>query len=42
MHAESAEYWTVEDPRLVTAVKYAKARLTGQRPDLGENASVEL
>jgi general stress protein 26 len=40
--AHSAEYWTLEDPKLVTAVKYAKARLTGQQPDLGENATVEL
>jgi len=42
VEAESAEYWSVEDPKLVTAVKYAKARLTGSKPDLGENASVEL
>jgi general stress protein 26 len=42
VQADSAEYWTVEDPKLVTAVKYAKARLTGQQPDLGENASLEL
>lgn len=42
VQAESAEYWSVDDPKLVTAVKYAKARLTGTKPDLGENAAVEL
>ncbi|CAA9292612.1 MAG: hypothetical protein AVDCRST_MAG48-656 [uncultured Friedmanniella sp.] len=42
VEADSAEYWSVEDPKLVTAVKYAKARLTGQQPDLGENHAVEL
>ena len=42
VEADSAEYWSVEDPKLVTAVKYARARLTGQQPDLGENHAVEL
>ncbi|GAA1825598.1 pyridoxamine 5'-phosphate oxidase family protein [Microlunatus capsulatus] len=42
VEADSAEYWSVSDPKLVTAVKYAKARLTGQQPDLGENHAVEL
>jgi general stress protein 26 len=42
VEADSAEYWSVADPKLVTAVKYAKARLTGQQPDLGENHAVEL
>jgi general stress protein 26 len=38
----SAEYWSLEDPKLVTTVKYLKARLTGQQPDLGENHAVEI
>ncbi len=42
VEADSAEYWSVDDPKLVTAVKYAGARLTGRQPDLGENHAVEL
>ncbi len=42
VHAESAEFWSVDSPAVVTALKYAKARVTGERPDLGHNATVEL
>lgn len=40
--AESAEYWANLDPKPVTLLKYAKARVTGSTPDLGENKTVEL
>lgn len=40
--ADSAEYWTVESPKVVSAVKYAKAIITGDTPDVGDNATVQL
>ncbi|MET0692459.1 MAG: pyridoxamine 5'-phosphate oxidase family protein [Propionibacteriaceae bacterium] len=40
--ADSAEYWSNDEPKLVAAVKYAKAIITGDQPDLGENATVKL
>ena len=42
VHAESAEYWTLDQPMAVTILKYAKARVTGERPDVGTNESVDL
>lgn len=40
--ADSAEYWSVDSPKVITMIKYARAVATGQRPDLGDNASVDL
>lgn len=40
--ADTAEYWTVDSPKIVAAVKYAKAIVTGGRPDVGDNATVEF
>lgn len=42
VHADTAEYWTVDDPKVVHLVKYAKAVVTGSEPDVGENATVKL
>ena len=42
VHAESAEYWTLDQPKAVTMLKYAKAMITGERPDVGTNESVDL
>jgi general stress protein 26 len=42
VHADSAEYWTMDQPMAVTMLKYAKARVTGERPDVGTNESVDL
>jgi len=42
VHAESAEFWATDKPMIVTAFTLAKARVTGERPDVGENKSVEL
>ncbi|MFD1713430.1 pyridoxamine 5'-phosphate oxidase family protein [Amnibacterium flavum] len=42
VHAESAEYWASLDPKPVVLLKYAKAIVTHDRPDIGENASVDL
>ena len=40
--ADTAEYWTIESNKVVSAVKYAKAIVTGNRPDIGDNATIEL
>lgn len=40
--ADSAEYWTNDSPKVVSMFKYAKAVATGTRPDVGDNATVEL
>lgn len=40
--ADSAEYWSTDDPRAVVLFKVAKAAVTGGQPDVGENHSVEL
>lgn len=39
---ESAEYWDGVSSRVVTAVKMASAIVQGERPDLGDNAKVEM
>ncbi len=40
--AESAEYWDTPGGRLATLVSFAKAKITGERYDGGENERVEL
>ena len=40
--AESAEVWSVDEPRPVTLLKIAKAVVTGTQPDVGDNKTVEL
>ncbi len=42
VHAVTAEYWTSKAPMVVTLAKYAKAAVTGGRPDVGESKVVEL
>lgn len=42
VHAESAEYWTMDTPKPIALLKYAKAAALGGQPDVGENAKVEL
>lgn len=42
VRATSAQYWTVDSPKLVAMAKYAKAIVTGDTPDIGESRSVEL
>jgi general stress protein 26 len=42
VHADSAELWATDDPKVVTAFKLVAAAATGHRPDVGENRSVEL
>jgi general stress protein 26 len=40
--ADSAEYWSTDDPKVVTLFKVAKAAVGGGQPDVGENRTVEL
>ncbi len=42
VHAESAEYWAMTDPKPVALLKYVKAAVTGGTPDVGENHTVAL
>lgn len=42
IHAEGAEYWDSPGSRITTLLSYAKSKLTGQRPDVGENERVDL
>jgi general stress protein 26 len=42
VHADSAEYWDTPGGRLATAFSFAKAKLTGQRIEGGENEKVDL
>lgn len=42
VHADSAEYWTVDSPKPIALIKYVKAMITGERPDVATNTSVDL
>lgn len=42
VQGDTAEYWTSNAPMVVTLAKYAKAAVTGGRPDVGESKVVEL
>jgi len=42
VHADSAEYWTVDSPKPVALIKYAKAIVTGEQPDVATNKAVDL
>lgn len=42
VRVETAEYWDSPSSAMVYAYGYAKARLTGTPPDLGENETVRF
>jgi general stress protein 26 len=42
VHADGAEYWDSPGSKVMTVLSYAKSRLTGNRPDVGENEKVDL
>ncbi|MGV9860062.1 pyridoxamine 5'-phosphate oxidase family protein [Gordonia sp. NPDC003425] len=42
VHADSAEYWTMDSPKPVALLKYAKAMVSGDQPDVASNKSVDL
>lgn len=39
---DTAEYWDAPSSRMVVAFDYLKARLTGTRPDMGENRTIDI
>jgi hypothetical protein len=42
VEADSAVYWDSPGGRIATALAFAKSKVTGDRPDVGGNASVDL
>jgi general stress protein 26 len=42
VHADGAEYWDSPGSKVMTVLSYAKSKLTGNRPDVGENQKVDL
>lgn len=42
VHAETAEFWASDEPRIVSAFKIARATVTRTQPDVGENRTVDL
>jgi len=42
VHADGAEYWDSPGSRVTTMLSYAKSKVTGRRPDVGESRTVEL
>ena len=42
VEADSAEYWDSPGGRIASALAFAKSKLTGERPDVGTNDTVEL
>lgn len=42
VHAETAEYWSTDDPKPLVLLKVARAAVTGGTPDIGDNETVSL
>jgi len=42
VHAHTAEYWSIDDPKVVGLFKVLKAAATGGQPDIGENKTIDL
>ncbi|RJK92972.1 pyridoxamine 5'-phosphate oxidase family protein [Vallicoccus soli] len=42
VHAESAEYWDTPGGAVTNLIALATSKVKGQRPDVGENETVEL
>jgi general stress protein 26 len=42
VHAEGAEYWSAPGSKVSTLIAYAKSRITGDKPDVGTNDTVDL
>jgi general stress protein 26 len=42
VEADSAEYWDSPGGRVATALAFAKSKITGSQPDVGESDSVDL
>ncbi|WP_186628939.1 pyridoxamine 5'-phosphate oxidase family protein [Rhodococcus sp. BP22] len=42
VEAEGAEYWSAPGSKVSTLIAYAKSRITGDKPDVGTNDTVDL
>ncbi|MET0196604.1 pyridoxamine 5'-phosphate oxidase [Rhodococcus sp. 06-156-3C] len=42
VEAEGAEYWSAPGSKVSTLLAYAKSRITGDKPDVGMNDTVEM
>lgn len=42
VEAEGAEYWSAPGSKVSTLIAYAKSRITGDKPDVGTNETVEM
>jgi general stress protein 26 len=42
VEADSAEYWDSPGGRIASALAFAKSKVTGKQPDVGESATVDL
>ncbi|MBV9830047.1 MAG: pyridoxamine 5'-phosphate oxidase family protein [Marmoricola sp.] len=42
VESDSAEYWDSPGGRVASVLAYAKSRVTGERPDVGESESTDL
>jgi general stress protein 26 len=42
VEADSAEYWDSPGGRIASALAFAKSKVTGEKPDVGESGSVDL
>lgn len=42
IHADTAEYWDAPGSKVTTLISYVKAKVKGERADVGENQVVDL
>lgn len=42
VNADTAEYWSLDKPRIVKGFEIAKGMVTGERPDMGKNEVIDL
>ena len=42
VESDTAEYWDTPGGRIASALAFAKSRVTGERPDVGESETVDL
>ncbi|MGA9872408.1 MAG: pyridoxamine 5'-phosphate oxidase family protein [Rhodococcus sp. (in: high G+C Gram-positive bacteria)] len=42
VNAEGAEYWSAPGSKVSTLIAYAKSRITGEKPDVGTNDTVDM
>ena len=42
VEAEGAEFWSAPGSKVSTLIAYAKSRITGDKPDVGDNETVDM